>query len=127
MTRRLATAAGLLLGAVGDGLGGAVGGERVMFKIRGLWRFDGDEEPVRVSRRRFLFLGGVAAVGAMLPASASSEFVMTPIYDYHALLPPGRIDVEVVAAYIDKLNGDGTWHVRGALPHGWQGGRDIRL
>lgn len=36
-------------------------------KIHGLWRHDGDTEPVLVSRRSFLFLGGVVAAGAMVP------------------------------------------------------------
>lgn len=39
-------------------------------KIRGLWRFDGDEEPVRVSRRSFFFMGGVVAAGMALPGAA---------------------------------------------------------
>lgn len=39
----------------------------VISKVRGLWRFDGDVDPVQVSRRSFLFLGGVVAAGAMVP------------------------------------------------------------
>lgn len=35
-------------------------------RIRGLWRFDGDEEPVQVSRRAFLFMGASAAAQALL-------------------------------------------------------------
>jgi hypothetical protein len=37
-------------------------------KIHGLWRHDGDTEPLVVSRRSFLFMGGVVAAGAMLPS-----------------------------------------------------------
>lgn len=40
----------------------------ILTKIRGLWRFDGDTEPVKVSRRSFIFMGGVVAAGAILPA-----------------------------------------------------------
>ena len=40
----------------------------LLAKVRGLWRFDGDTEPIAVSRRTFIFLGGVAAVGAAIPA-----------------------------------------------------------
>jgi hypothetical protein len=36
-------------------------------RIRGLWRFDGDTEPVTVSRRSFLFMGGVVAAGMVVP------------------------------------------------------------
>jgi len=39
----------------------------MLAKVRNLWRFDGDTEPVRVSRRTFLFTGGVVAAGAALP------------------------------------------------------------
>ena len=38
----------------------------VLQKIRGLWRFDGDDEPIVVTRRSFLFLGGMATAGALL-------------------------------------------------------------
>lgn len=37
-----------------------------MLKIRGLWRFDGDDEPLRVSRRRFVFQGACTAAGVAL-------------------------------------------------------------
>lgn len=37
-------------------------------KIRGLWRFDGDTEPITVTRRGFILMGSVLAGGAMLPA-----------------------------------------------------------
>jgi hypothetical protein len=41
----------------------------MLTKIRGLWRHDGDEPtPALVSRRRFLFLGGVAAAAIAIPA-----------------------------------------------------------
>lgn len=39
----------------------------VISKVRGLWRWDGDDAPVLVSRRSFLFLGGVVAAGAVVP------------------------------------------------------------
>ena len=39
----------------------------VLSKIRGLWRFDGDEEPVLVSRRTFLSVGGMVLAGAAVP------------------------------------------------------------
>lgn len=39
----------------------------LLSKIRGLWRFDGDTEPVKVSRRRFILMGASAATGALLP------------------------------------------------------------
>lgn len=41
----------------------------LLLKVRGLWRFDGDVEPVRVSRRRFLFMGGVVAAGLVVPGN----------------------------------------------------------
>ena len=44
----------------------------LLAKVRGLWRFDGDTEPIAVSRRTFLFLGGVAAVGAAIPGALRS-------------------------------------------------------
>ncbi len=40
----------------------------LLTKIRGLYRFDGDTDPVLVSRRSFLFMGGVMAAGAVVPA-----------------------------------------------------------
>lgn len=39
----------------------------LLMKIRGLWRFDGDEEPVKVSRRTFVFMGACTAAGVALP------------------------------------------------------------
>lgn len=45
----------------------------LLTKIRGLWRYDSDEEgPVRVSRRRFIFLGACVASGALLPVPDNS-------------------------------------------------------
>ena len=41
----------------------------VISKVRGLWRWDGDDAPVLVSRRSFLFMGGVMAAGAVVPAA----------------------------------------------------------
>ena len=39
----------------------------LVHKIRGLWRFDGDTEPVLVSRRKFMFIGGVVAAASAVP------------------------------------------------------------
>ncbi len=61
-------------------------------RVRGLWRFDGDEEPVRLTRRRFIFLGGVAAVGAALPAIPGVDGFT---YSWHYL---GHVDVPTVSA-----------------------------
>ena len=43
----------------------------VLQKIRGLYRFDGDTEPVQVSRRQFFFASGVVLAGAALPVAAA--------------------------------------------------------
>lgn len=39
----------------------------LLSRVRGLWRFDGDEEPIQVSRRKFLFVGGTVLAGAAVP------------------------------------------------------------
>ena len=45
---------------------------KLLSRIRGLYRFDGDEEPVLVSRRSFVFLGGVVGVALAIPAAAAA-------------------------------------------------------
>lgn len=72
--------------------------------LRGLWRFDGDEEPVRVSRRTFLFLGGIAAAGALVPAVDP----VAAFLERHPNPLPRLLDSDVVASYIEKLRARGT-------------------
>lgn len=75
-------------------------------KIRGLWRFDANEDdtPVLVSRRRFLFLGACAATGALLP-----ELVYDPILAaWNACADPPILNMDsfytvTIAAYKDTL------------------------
>ena len=44
----------------------------VIRKIRGLWRFDGDDEPITVTRRGFIMMGGIVAASAAIPAGIVS-------------------------------------------------------
>ena len=62
---------------------------KLLSRIRGLYRFDGDEEPVLVSRRKFIFVGGAIGAALALPAGIA------------ALAPAGpEIDVSgIIAAY----------------------------
>jgi len=48
----------------------------LLTKVRGLWRFDGDADPVHVSRRSFLFMGGVVAAGAIIPWPAPEANIL---------------------------------------------------
>ena len=80
--------------------------KEVLRRIRGLWRFDGDEEPVLISRRAFLFLGGVAAAGALVPPA-----LVSPAEAFLARQPnplKGLLDADVVAAYIEKVRASGA-------------------
>lgn len=52
----------------------------LLTKVRGLWRFDGDVDPVQVSRRSFLFMGGVVAAGLAVPAA-----LVTPHHPFDTL------------------------------------------
>lgn len=62
----------------------------MLTKIRGLWRHDGDEPPqALVSRRRFLFLGGVAAAAIAVPvglAMAAPQPDVDPSADVNGFL-----------------------------------------
>lgn len=78
-------------------------------KIRGLWRHDGDEEPVTVSRRSFIFLSGVVLAGAALPenkviatVTGASETYALPIYDAATGLPMQTL---LVITDIDHVRG----------------------
>lgn len=44
---------------------------KLLSKIRGLYRFDGDDAPILVSRRKFVFVGGVVAAALAVPAGVS--------------------------------------------------------
>ena len=74
-------------------------------KLRGLWRFDGDEEPVQVSRRTFLFLGGVAAAGVLVPPA-----LVSPVEAFLARHPnplPRLCNADSVAVYLEKARAAG--------------------
>jgi len=78
-------------------------------KIRGLYRFDGDDEPGTVSRRSFIFLSGVVLAGAALPGnrvlatcSGASTTHHLPVYDSATGLPT---DVLLVVTDVDYVRG----------------------
>lgn len=89
----------------------------IVSKIHGLWRFDGYSDPVLVSRRSFLFMGGVVAAGAALPGTAEEFF---PEYDARTGGLTGRwrtargIILEREAAMNRQLAG--LWP---GIPHHW--------
>lgn len=72
---------------------------KLLSRIRGLYRFDGDEEPVLVSRRKFIFVGGAIGAALALPAGIA------------ALAPAGpEIDVSgIIAAYYGVRHAGGGW------------------
>lgn len=82
----------------------------VLTKIRGLWRFDGDEEPVQVSRRSFLFMGGIVAAGALLPPlPAPSPVIPFALEREAALARVGAIWEAMQRQRAESLLLDGEW------------------
>ena len=65
---------------------------RMLGKIKNLWRFDGDDEPIRVSRRSFIFMGGALATASLIPnfvanaMAGEAELILGNPYDISVFL-----------------------------------------
>ncbi len=69
----------------------------ILSKVKGLWRFNGDTEPVQVSRRSFLFMGGVVVAGLALPlvgeVAALDNFALQNLFkERYRFLAPALFD-----------------------------------
>jgi hypothetical protein len=65
---------------------------RIASKIRNLWRFDGDDEPIRVSRRSFIFMGSALGAATLIPnfvanaMAGEAELILGNPYDISVFL-----------------------------------------